>query len=138
MPSSTRRKARIYPRFVEEKLLKLGAEQAQAEVNAGRVPAWLKPMVNHSTTKAIREREASLVIQNSVRNAIANGTFARARERRMPPTMEQANSAREPSARGRRVRKETRKSRRGGIKESRSATRRRLKHMGLNSPSKSK
>ena len=136
--SGTRRKARIYPRMVEQKLLKLGAEQAQAEVNAGRVPAWLKPMVNASTSKAIREREASLVIQNSVRNAIANGTFARARERRMPPTMEEGNSAHEPSARGRRVRKATRKARRGGIKETRSATRRRLKRMGENSASKSK
>lgn len=124
--------------MVEQKLLKLGAEQAQAEVNAGRVPKWLKPMVNASTSKAIREREAAQIIQNSVRNAIANGTFARAQERRMPPTMEEANSAHEPSARGRRVRKGTRKARRGGIKESHSATRRRLKSMGLNSSSASR
>lgn len=137
MPSSsgTRRRARIYPRFIEEKLLKLGAEQAQAEVNAGRVPSWLKPMVNSATSKAVRKREASIVIQNSVRNAIADGTFTRARERRMPPTMEEGNSAHEPSARGKRVRKATRKARRTGIKESRSATRRRLKKMGMNSSS---
>lgn len=136
MPSAshTRRKARIYPRFVEEKLLKIGAEMAKEEVNAGRVPAWLSPLVNKELSAAKRKREAALVIQNSVRNAIANGTFARARERRMPPTMANGNNGHEPSARGYRVRK-THRTRRGGIKESRSATRRRLKRMGMNSPS---
>jgi len=133
--SHTRRLRRVYNRFVEEKLLKLGAEQAAEEVKAGRVPAWLGPIVNKHQSEAKRQREAALVIQNSVRNAIASGTFARARERRMPPTMERGNSAHEPSARGRRVRKATRKVRREGIKESRSATRRRLKAMGINSPS---
>jgi hypothetical protein len=79
MSSSTRRIARIYPRVVEERLLKLGAEAAKAEVKAGRVPAWLTPMVNSTLSKTIRQREAAIVIQDAVRNSLAKKRTRKAR-----------------------------------------------------------
>ena len=54
------------------------------------------------------------------------------------PNMNSGNSAHEASPRGKRTRKVRKKARRGGIKETRSATRGRLRDMGENSASASK